>query len=111
MCGVCSTSRSTSVVLPAPDGADTMKSKPARPGPVAPRPGSGRPRGSRGVEASLDILDLLAHLLELRLRRDDELRDTEAVGLGTHRVDLAVHLLQQEVELASARLRRVGQGD
>src|SRR5437867_4630270 len=96
MCGVCSTSRSTSVVLPAPDGADTMNSKPARPEPV---------------EGLFDILDLLAHLLELRLRRDDELRDPEAVGLGAHRVHLAVHLLQQEVELAPARLRRVGQRD
>ena len=42
------TSRSTTVVLPVPDGADTMKSRPAA--------------------RSLDILHLLAHLLELGLR-------------------------------------------
>src|SRR5438552_947343 len=89
MCGVCSTSRSTSVVLPAPDGAETMKSSPRRPEPL------------------LDILDLLAHLLELRLRGDHELGHAQTVGLRAHRVDLAVHLLQQKVELAPARRRRL----
>src|SRR5437016_14597919 len=84
--GVSSTRRSTSVLLPVPDGAETMKSRP-------------RP--------SLDILHLLAHLLELRFRRDHELGDSKTVGLRSHRVDLAVHLLQQEVELASARLGSV----
>ena len=52
--GICATSRSTTVVLPAPDGADTTNSRPRRP--------------------LLDILHLLAHLLELRLDADDELR-------------------------------------
>src|SRR5262247_2432903 len=96
MCGVCSTSRSTSVVFPAPEGADTMNSRPRRPGPV---------------EGLLDILDLLAHLLELRLRRDHELRHAEAVGFRPHRVHLAVHLLEQKIELAPARLRRGGERD
>src|SRR5262245_10120942 len=58
---------------------------------------------------SLDILNLLAHLLELRLCRDDELRYAKTVGLRAHRVDLAVHLLEQEIELAPARLRAVGE--
>ncbi len=40
---------------------------------------------------------------------DDELRDPQAVGLRADGVDLAVHLLQQEVELAAARLGAVGQ--
>ena len=48
------TRRSTSVVLPVPDGAETMKSSPR----------------------SLDILDLLAHLFELGLRGDHDLADT-----------------------------------
>src|SRR5947199_10527001 len=78
--------RSTSVVLPAPDGAETMKSRP-------------RPL--------LGILDLLAHLLELRLRRDHELGHAQAVGFRAHRVDLAIPLLKEEVELAAARLRTV----
>src|SRR6185503_16225170 len=91
--GVCSTRRSTSVVFPAPDGAETMNSSPRRAAPL------------------LDILDLLAHLLELRLRGDDQLGYAKAVGLGTHRIHFAVHLLEQEVELASARLSRVDQGN
>ena len=37
--------------------------------------------------------------------------DTQAVGLRAHRVDLAVHLLKQEIELAAARLDAVGQRD
>src|SRR6476620_2455548 len=88
MPSISGTSRSTSVVLPVPDGADTMKSKP---------------------RCSLDILHLLAELLELGLRRDDELRHAQAVGLGPDRVDLAVHFLQQEVQLPAARLRRVAE--
>src|SRR4051812_22249789 len=83
------TSRSTSVVLPVPDGADTM---------------------NRSPHASLDILDLLAQLLELGLRRDDQLRDADTVGLGPDGVDLAIHLLQQEVQLAAARFRAVAEG-
>src|SRR5947207_12880814 len=89
-CGVCSTSRSTSVVLPAPEGADTMNSRP-------------RPL--------LGILDLLAHLLELRFGGDDELGNAQAVSFRAHRVDLAVHLLEQEIELPTARFGAVGQRD
>src|SRR4051812_6355962 len=85
--GICSTSRSTRVVFPAPEGAETMKRQPG---------------------GSLDILDLLAHLLQLRLRSDDQLRYAQAVGLRAHGVDLAIHLLQQEIELAATRLRTVG---
>src|SRR3954470_22278252 len=76
---------------------------------------SSPPRRSRPPEpraegpGSLDILDLLAHLLELRLRRDDQLGYTQAVGLRAHRVHLAIHLLQQEIELAAARLGGVGE--
>src|SRR5437764_1323877 len=92
--GTICTSRSTSVVLPVPDGAETMNSS---------------PRGRAASVALLDILDLLAHLLELRLGRDDEFRNPQAVGLRADRVDLAVHLLEQEIELASARLVAVAE--
>jgi len=47
--------------------------------------------------------------LQFRLGGDDELRHVQAVRLRAHRVDLAVHLLEQKVELPSARLRAVGQ--
>ena len=69
-----------------------------------------RPRWPCALSAALlDILDLLPHLLELRLGVDDQLRDAQAVGLGADGVDLAVHLLEQEIELPAARLRAVGQ--
>src|SRR5437870_3680422 len=91
--GSCSTSRSSSVVLPVPDGAETMNRMP------------------RAVVAgaSLDILHLLAQLLELRLRRDNQLRHPQPVGFRSHRVHFAIHLLQQEIELAAARLGAVGE--
>src|SRR5689334_416798 len=92
------------VVLPAPEGAETMNRRPRR------RPGASVTRAAGGSD-SLDTLDLLAHLLELRLGGDDQLRDAQAVGLRPHRVDLAVHLLQQEIELAAAGLGAVGEGD
>src|SRR5688572_2396195 len=64
-----------------------------------------RPRGPSGaVGGSLNVLDLLAHLLELGLGRGDELRDAQTIGLRTHGVYFAVHLLQQEIELPAAWL-------
>ena len=42
-------------------------------------------------------------------RSDNERRYAQTVGLGAHRVDLAVHFLEQEVELAPARFRAVGE--
>src|SRR5713101_9201556 len=91
-------SRSTSVVLPAPDGAETMKRRPRDP-------------LTDPLPVSLDILHLLAQLLELGLRRDDELGYAEAIGFRPHRIHLAVHLLQQKVELPPARLGAVRQRD
>src|SRR4249919_172058 len=57
----------------------------------------------------LDILDLFTHLLEFGLRRDDELGYPQPVGLRAHRVHLAVHLLEQEIELAAAGLGAMGE--
>src|SRR5439155_14473242 len=88
--GIFFTSCSTSVVFPVPEGADTINSRP-------------RFASCAGARGLFDILDLLTHLLELRLRVDDQLRHAQAVGLRSDRVHLAVHLLQQEIELASAR--------
>src|SRR4029079_11336978 len=78
------TSLSTSVVLPVPDGGDTMNSSPRR---------------------SVAIVDLLPHPFELRLGLDDQLRDAQAVGLRSNRVDFAVHFLEQAIQLAGARRR------
>src|SRR5205809_4975429 len=97
--GTICTSRSTSVVLPVPDGADTMNRRPRR------LPST----GALAAGALLNVLHLLAHLFELRLGRNDQFRDPEAVSLRADRVDLAIHLLQQEVELAAAGLVAVAQ--
>jgi len=43
-------------------------------------------------------------------RRDDEVRHVKAVRFGANGIDLAIHLLQEKIELAPARLRRIGQG-
>ena len=52
------------------------------------------------------LIDLSIGLIvfELGFRLDNQLRHLQAVGLGTNRVDLAIHLLQQEIELTPARL-------
>src|SRR5690606_22303816 len=81
--GTTCTRRSTTVVLPVPDGADTTYR---------------RPPASAAV--LLDILDLLAHLLQLCLGRHDEFRHSCAFGLGAYCIHLAVHFLQQKVEFA-----------
>src|SRR5687768_3263468 len=93
------TSFSTSVVLPVPEGADTMNSSPRTAGACATRSG-------RGAAASLDILHLLAHAFELGFGFDDQLGDVQAIGFGANGVDLAVHLLEQKIELAPARFDR-----
>src|SRR5687768_3074659 len=103
-CGTSCASRSTSVVLPVPDGAETMNSRPRRC--AADGPWSAGALAEAGL---LDILDLLAHLFEFGLGVDDQLRDAQAVGLRTDGVDFAVHLLQEEIELAPAGLGSTGQ--
>src|SRR6266508_1600576 len=78
-------SRWASVVLPAPEGADRMRSSP-------------------GARSSFDILHLLAQPLDLRLRRHHDRGDLGALRLRADGVHLAVHLLDEEVELAPGRL-------
>ena len=57
-----------------------------------------------GAAALLDILDLLADLLDGRLAAHDEAGDLEIRGLGADRVQLAVDLLQHEVDALGHRL-------
>src|SRR5215470_12432210 len=73
-----------SVVLPAPDGADTTNSVPRRP--------------RRAPRRLLKILYLLTDLLEHALRRQRRLAHLEVVGLRSHGIDLAVQLLDQEIQ-------------
>src|SRR5688572_3060038 len=93
VCEIEKRSRSTSastrertVDFPAPDGPDTT-----------------RRLGSR----SLNVLHLLAHALDLLLERDHRVHHLRRRGLAADGVDLAPHLLGQEVEALAARLRAV----
>src|SRR5213594_2500082 len=73
-----------SVVLPAPEGADTTNSVPRRP--------------RRAPGRLLKILHLLADLLQHAFRRQRGLAHLEVVPFRRHRVDLAVQLLDQKIE-------------
>src|SRR4051794_25791776 len=77
-----------SVVFPAPDGPETMNSVPS------------------GWKL-LDILDLLADALDLGLQFYDEAADGRGARLRAHGVDLAEHLLREEIELLAGRLAPV----
>src|SRR5690349_12478638 len=76
----CSRTRLMRVVFPAPDGPETMNNVPS------------------GWKL-LDILDLLADTLDLRLQFYDKGPDGRGARLRAHGVDLADHLLREEVEL------------
>src|SRR5450432_2878850 len=56
--------------------------------------------------ALLDVLGLLAQALELRLALDDEAGDAGVLSLRPDGVELAPHLLDDEVELAPHGARR-----
>src|SRR5205814_9284271 len=74
-----------SVVFPAPDGPETMNNVPS------------------GWKL-LDILDLLADALDFGLQFYDERSNGRGARLRAHGVDLAQHLLREEVELFAGRL-------
>src|SRR5215213_3327065 len=73
------------VVFPAPDGPETMNNVPS------------------GWKL-LDILYLFANALELRFQFYDKGPDDRRARLRAHGVDLAQHLLREEVELLPRRL-------
>src|SRR5829696_7860917 len=102
------TRRSTTVVFPVPDGAETTNSRPRR---VPAGSGRSAPDGDAvSGPPLLDILDLFPHLLEFGLERHDQLRHRRAFGLGPGRIHLAIHFLKQEVQFTAAGLRRDRQG-
>src|SRR5437763_15622523 len=68
-------------------------------GHVLSAPPSGRGPGVRWPSpGSLHVLHLLPELLELALRREHEVRDHQVPRLGARRVELAVDLLDEEVD-------------
>src|SRR5918996_5442617 len=74
-----------SVVFPAPEGPDTMNNVPS------------------GWKL-LDILYLLAYALDFGLQFYNEGPQHRRARLRAHGVDLAQHLLREEVELLAGRL-------
>src|SRR3954462_1513054 len=94
--GTRGTPRSTTVVFPVPEGADTTNSSPRR---VRESPADAA--GACVLEpGSLNVLHLLSHLLELRLERNHDSRYRRPFSFRTERVHFPVHLLDEEVELA-----------
>src|SRR5690242_10862972 len=77
---------STSVVFPAPDGAERTNRTPLR------------------VNRLLKVLDLLANFFQFGLAGNDSLRNPGVVGLGAKRVQLAKYFLSNELESATYRL-------
>ena len=59
-------------------------------------------------DMSLNILRLLAHLLDQQLQVDGGAGDFDAAGLGTQRIGFAIHLLKEEIKpLADAACSRL----
>src|SRR2546422_11368676 len=63
------------------------------------RPRTGRPARPRAGRASLQVVELLAQLLELAFHGDHGLRDPGVVGLRPDGIHLAQQLLREEPEL------------
>src|SRR3979411_116322 len=89
--GFAATSLRASVVLPVPEGALRMSSSGLL---------------FEVLALLFDILDLLPHALELGLEIHHHRRDAGVLRLGSDGVDLPVHLLHQELQLAAGR--RIG---
>ena len=87
--GSCSSSRRASVVLPAPEGDD--KHEHESPALQVPSP-------------SLDVLHLLAQLIDDAFELEPDAARLDVTGLGADGVGLTVELLRQELELAPDRL-------
>ena len=83
-----------SVVLPAPDGDDSTSIRPRR----AIGLGSWHAR-----HRSLQVLHLLAELLDHGLELQADIGQLDVVGLGAQRIRFAVELLRQKIELAADR--------
>src|SRR5690242_16530562 len=84
------------VVLPAPEGEERTSISPRRLTSMKPDD----PAAVLIKSSSLDVLDLLAQLLDRRLQVDADAGEADIGTLGAERVGLAVEFLAEEVELA-----------
>src|SRR5438067_7078457 len=78
-------SASTSVVFPAPDGAESTKRIPLR------------------VNRLLKVLNLLANFFQLGLANHDALRNGRVVRFGAERIQFAKNFLGDELQRAADR--------
>src|SRR3981081_2322910 len=85
------------VVLPAPEGEDSTSRSPLRA--IA---SLCRPRGCPAIPL-LQVLDLLAELLDQALELEPDIGQLHVARLGAQRVGLAVELLGEKIELAADR--------
>ena len=90
-----SSSRRDSVVLPAPEGDDSTSISPRR-AIVALLPLRLRHR-------SLQVLHLLAELLDHAFQLQADIGELDVVGLGGERIRFAVEFLRQKIEPAADR--------
>src|SRR5262249_61055442 len=87
------TKRPASVVLPAPDGEDKTSSRPRRRIGACPA----------CWPVSLNVLHLLAHLIDHRLELQAGARRLLVIGFGAQGVGLAVQFLCQKIQPPSGR--------
>src|SRR5689334_7483782 len=85
-----SSSARASVVLPAPEGDDSTRSRPRR-----------AMRGGEMLASLLNVLHLLSHLVDHHFQGEPRARYLRGVRLGAQRIGLAIELLRQEIELAT----------
>src|SRR5512138_442880 len=100
MPGSRSSNAATRLVLPPPDGAASTKRQPEAGGALV-GTGVGTALGGGAVLVavmSLDVLNLLAHLLDQHLELERRLRELGVDRLRAERVRFAVELLHEEVE-------------
>ena len=91
------------VVFPAPLGEERMRSR--KGSTITPGSISGHAWENTTARLLLDVLDLLAHALDLGLQLDDRVRDHGVLALGADRVGLAGHLLEEEIEAPAHGVR------
>src|SRR5262245_34246194 len=92
------------VVLPAPEGEERTSIKPRRL--TSMKPDDPAPLCDRWPlmdSSSLDVLDLLAQLLDRGFELDADIGEADIGALGAKRVGLAVEFLAEEVELPPDR--------
>src|SRR5579863_7879882 len=80
------------VVLPAPEGEDRTRSRPRL-----------MPNGEPPTDRLLDVLHLLAQLLDRGLEAETDARQGDVAGFRAQGVGLAVELLAEEIEAAADR--------